>query len=364
MQIKEITNYLESLSPLGSQESYDNSGLICGDKNWELTNALISLDCLESTVDEAIQKGCNLIISHHPIVFKGLKKINGSNYIERVLISAIKHDIALYAIHTNLDNYKLGVNKKIGDLLGVKHPKILAPASQSLEKLSVFTPVTHQDSVLNALFDAGAGHIGNYSECSFSSEGNGSFKANEKAAPHVGEKNQRHYEPEVKLEVLMSTHRKNAIIQAMLSTHPYESVAYDIVPINNLNYDEGSGMYGELDKPLPTLDFLKHLKSIFNCGVIRHTNIHQKNIKKVAWCGGSGSFLLPNAKGVDADIYITGDFKYHEFFDAENKIIIADIGHFESEQFTIELIHEILSKKFTTFAAYLTESKTNPVNYF
>ena len=364
MLIKEITDYLESLAPLGSQESYDNSGLICGDKNRKLTNALISLDCLETTVDEAIEKGCNLIISHHPIVFKGLKKLNGKNYVERVIIKAIKHDVALYAIHTNLDNYKYGVNKKIGDLLGVKDPQILAPGTQTLEKLSVFTPVSHKEEVLNAMFKAGAGHIGNYSECSFGSEGTGSFKANGSATPFVGEKDQRHYEPEIKLEVLISRHKKGQIISHMIQAHPYESVAYDIVPINNSNHDEGAGMYGELDEPMPVTDFLNHLKSTFDCGVIRHTNLHQDTIKKVAWCGGSGSFLLAHAKGVSADIYITGDFKYHEFFDAENQIIIADIGHFESEQFTIELIHEILSKKFTTFAPYLTEIKTNPVNYF
>ncbi len=364
MLIKEITNYLESLAPLGSQESYDNSGLICGDCNWKLTNALISLDCIEDTVDEAIAKGCNLIISHHPIVFRGLKRLNGKNYIERTVIKAIQNNIALYAIHTNLDNYKFGVNRKIGEILGIKNPQILAPTKQTLEKLTVFVPKNHKDDVANALFETGAGHIGNYSECSFESTGTGSFKGNSEAQPFVGQKETRHYEPETKIEVITTIHNRNKVVQKMLAVHPYESVAYDIIQLNNINTDEGAGMFGNLEDPMPVNDFLELVKTRFNCGIIRHTKPHTNTIKKVAWCGGSGSFLLAHAKGVKADIYITGDFKYHEFFDAENQIIIADIGHFESEQFTIELIRDILSKKFTTFAPYLTEKITNPVNYF
>ena len=364
MQIKDITDYLESLAPLSSQESYDNSGLICGDKTTELTNALISLDCIETTVDEAIEKGCNLIISHHPIVFKGLKQLTGKNYIERTVIKAIKNDIALYAIHTNLDNYKLGVNRKIGDIIGIKDPKILAPSAQTLQKLSVFVPVSHKAEVLEALFLAGAGHIGNYSECSFQSTGTGTFKANNAASPYVGEIDQQHAEAEIKIEVLISKHSQQKVVHSLINAHPYESVAYDIFNLNNLNHFEGSGMYGSLNESMPTMEFLQLLKTRFKCDVIRHTNLHKSIIKKVAWCGGAGSFLLPHAKGVNADIFITGDFKYHEFFDAEEDTIIADIGHFESEQFTIDLISEILLKKFTTFAPYLTERRTNPVNYF
>ena len=364
MRIAEITNYLESFAPISSQESYDNSGLIVGDSKTEVTNALISLDCTEEIVEEAIQRGCNLIIAHHPIVFKGLKKFNGSNYVERTVIKAIKHDIAIYAIHTNLDNYQMGVNKKIGDLIGVSNPQILSPSSQKLVKLAVIVPLTHVEAVKNTLFSCGAGQIGNYNECSFSTEGEGTFKASPNANPHVGEIGERHHEKETKVEVIVSSHLLGNTIAAMINAHPYEEVAYDCIPLLNKNSEEGAGMIGKLAEPIAEEAFLSMLKKVFNCGVIRHTSLLNKPIQKVAWCGGAGSFLLGAARGKGADIYITGDFKYHEFFDAENQIIIADIGHFESEQYTIELLDELLRKKFATFAPCLTEINTNPVKYF
>lgn len=364
MQIAEITKYLESLAPITSQESYDNSGLIVGDPKTELTNALISLDCTEEIVDEAVQKGCNLIIAHHPIVFKGLKRLNGKNYVERTVIKAIQNDVAIYAVHTNLDNYKNGVNRKIGDLIGIKNPRILSPAGNRLFKLVVFCPANHVENVKNAIFEAGAGKIGNYSECSFSTEGSGTFKANEKANPFVGYIGDRHHEPEIKIEVMASTHSMGNIIAAMQKAHPYEEVAYDCIPLLNKNQDEGAGMIGELSEPIETIEFLSLIKELFKCGFIRHTELIKDTIKTVAWCGGAGSFLLGAAKSQGADIYITGDFKYHEFFDAENQIVIADIGHFESEQYTIELLSELLTKKFATFAPCLTEINTNPVKYF
>ena len=364
MTIGEITNYLESLAPPGSQESYDNSGLITGSKNTEVTNALISLDCTEAIIDEAIRKKCNLVISHHPIVFKGLKKLTGKNYVERTVIKAIQHNIAIYAIHTNLDNYNLGVNKKIGDLLGIKNPRILQPAENKLVKLSVYVPKIHHDHVMEAVFSAGAGHIGNYSECSFSTAGNGTFKAGNDTTPFVGEKEKRHVEPEVKLEVLAAVHRIHTVVQAMLAAHPYEEVAYDIFPLLNTNKFEGAGMVGELETSMSESEFLQKLKSTFGCKVIRHTALLNKPVKTVAWCGGSGSFLLSKAIAAKADFFITGDFKYHEFFDADNQIAIADIGHFESEQFTIELLNDLILKKFANFAPCLTENITNPVNYF
>lgn len=364
MNIKTITDYLEQLAPLSSQESYDNSGLIVGDSQTEVTGTLISLDCTEDVVEEAIKKGCNLIISHHPIVFKGLKKLNGKNYVERTVIKAIKNDIALYAIHTNLDNYLYGVNDKIAKTIGIQSPKILSPSHQSLLKLVTYVPLEHKEMVLNALFNAGAGQVGHYSECSYSLEGHGTFKAEEGSQPFVGEKFQRHTEKENRIEVLVSKHQKSAVVSALLGSHPYEEVAYDLIPLANTNAYEGAGMIGELESPMPVEQFFNHIKSAFKCGNIRHTDWHKKEIKRVAWCGGAGSFLLPAAKAQKADIYITGDFKYHEFFDAENQIIIADIGHFESEQYTIELIAELLSKKFTKFAPCLTETNTNPVKYF
>ena len=364
MKVAEIAKILEEIAPLSSQESYDNSGLIVGNPNMEVNNALISLDCTEAIVDEAIEKDCNLIISHHPIVFKGLKKLTGRNYVERTVLKAIKNDIAIYAIHTNLDNYKLGVNRKIGDLLGISNPKILAPVSGKLMKLVVFIPTDQLDVVRNAMFDAGAGSIGDYEECSFSSEGMGSFKGGDNSNPSYGEKGERSYEPETKVEVLLPTHISTKVVKSMIKAHPYEEVAYDLIPLANTNNYEGAGMIGELDKEMGEEEFLALLKEQFKTGCIRHTKLLNKSIKTVAWCGGSGSFLLGKAKAQNADVFITGDFKYHEFFDAEDQIVIADIGHYESEQFTIQLISELIRKKIPTFAPYLTEQNTNPVNYF
>jgi len=364
MQIKEITSYLESLAPLATQESYDNSGFICGDKNIEVTNALISLDCTEDIIQEAIDRGCNLVISHHPIVFVGLKSFTGKNYVERTVIKAIKNDIAIYAIHTNLDNYEFGVNKKIGNFLNIKSPRILSPNSASISKLITLVPTSHKDQILEALFNAGAGQIGNYSECSFSSEGQGSFKANKKANQFIGETNTRHLESEAKVEVIIPNHKVSQVLNELIKNHPYEEVAYDIIQLQNKNKNQGSGMIGELENEMDTVEFLQFLKDTFKCGIIKHTELVNSKVKKIAWCGGSGSFLLHKAKQQQADIFITGDFKYHEFFDAENQIIIADIGHFESEQFTIELISELLSKKFIKFAPCLTEINTNPVKYY
>lgn len=364
MKIGEIIQILESVAPLSTQESYDNSGLIVGDKSTEITGTLISLDCTEDIVDEAIEKGCNLIISHHPIVFKGLKKFNGKNYVERVVIKAIQNGIALYAIHTNLDNYQLGVNKMIGSKLGIEQTRILSAKENQLEKIVTYVPTEHLLQVQNALFNAGAGNIGDYSDCSFSSEGTGTYKGNEDSNPAYGEKGKRHYEAEHKLEVLVEKNKTHSAIQALLSAHPYEEVAYDVLILNNKHPYLGSGMIGELDEAVPVVEFLERLKKQFNCGVIRHTELCKTTIKKVAWCGGSGSFLLSAAKSQNADIFITADFKYHEFFDAENQIIIADIGHYESEQFTIELIRDIITKKIPTFAPCLTEHNTNPVKYF
>lgn len=364
MRIKEVISYLESLAPLSSQETYDNCGLIVGDKSTEISQVLISLDCIESTVDEAIEKGCNLIISHHPIVFGGLKKLNGKNYVERTVIKAIKNDVAIYAIHTNLDNYQFGVNREIGERLGLTNIQVLAPKKNVLSKLVCFCPSQKTDTVLNAMFDAGAGSIGNYSNCSFKSSGEGTFMPNAEANPFTGVSGELSKESEDRLEVLVSNHKISDVVQAMIGAHPYEEVAYEVYPISNVNQSEGSGMFGVLNAPMELTKFLNKIKQTFACDVIRHTSSTGKMIRKVAYCGGSGSFLLDNAKRIQADIFITGDFKYHEFFDAEDEIVIADIGHFESEQYTSMLLERILTKKFTKFAVLVTEINTNPINYF
>jgi dinuclear metal center YbgI/SA1388 family protein len=363
MQLKEITKYLEQLAPLSSQESYDNSGLIVGDPEMEISAVLVSLDCTEAILDEAISLGANLIIAHHPIVFKGLKRLNGANYVERTVIKAIKNDTAIYAIHTNLDNYRFGVNHEIGRRLGLHDLKVLQPAKDTLSKLVVYVPHDQVEHVRNVMFESGSGNIGDYSDCSFELEGDGSFRPGDNTNPAVGEIGKREIVKETRIEVLVSNHSIGQVVQGMIKAHPYEEVAYDVIPIKNLNQYEGAGMIGELLEPMDESNFLHQLKEKFGCGVIRHTDLLGKPIRKVAFCGGSGSFLLTNAMRQKADIFITGDFKYHEFFDAEEKIVIADIGHYESEQFTIDLIGELLKKKFATFAVHLTAINTNPINY-
>lgn len=363
MLLRDIMAHLESLAPISLQESYDNSGLLVGSPSWRVNAALICLDCTPEIVEEAKAKGCNLIIAHHPIVFSGLKKINGKNYVERTIIAAIKNDIAIYAIHTNLDNVKNGVNQKICEKLGLVNTKILAPKKELLFKLAVFVPKTHVEIVKNVIFETGAGQIGKYDECSFSMPGEGSFRATEEATPFVGQIGKRHSEEEIRIEVILPKWLTNRTITAIKTVHPYEEVAYDIYALENEYTMVGSGMIGELPTPVPPLDFLKRIKQEMEADGVRYTAFHKDEIKTVAVCGGSGSFLLGNALAVGADLFVTADFKYHQFFDADNRIIIADIGHYESEQFTIELISDWMGKKFATFATHLAETVTNPVRY-
>lgn len=364
MKIKEIISYLEQLAPPPYQEHYDNAGLITGQSAWECKGALICLDATEEVIIEAKKNNCNLVIAHHPIIFKGLKKINGKNYVERTIINAIKNDIAIYAIHTNLDNMISGVSGKMASLLGLQNQRVLSPRENSLKKLFTFIPNDHVSEVRKALFDAGAGHIGNYSECSFNAPGIGTFKAGEGTNPFKGETGKIHEEEEMKIEVVFPFFLQQQIIKALITAHPYEEVAYDIVNLSNNYQLVGSGILGTLPEPLEALEFLKILKKTFRVPVIRHTELLEKPVQKVALCGGAGSFLIPTALAMEADIYITGDVKYHEFFDADNKMVIADIGHYESEQFTINLLHELLELKFPNFAVLKTEVNTNPLRYF
>ena len=363
MQLKQITNFIESVAPLAFQESYDNAGLIIGRLDDEITGILITLDVTEEILDEAISKNLNLIVCHHPIVFNGVKKLNGKNYIERCVAKAIKNDIAIYAAHTNLDSVFGGVNSKICEKLELQNCRILAPTPGFLKKLVTFVPVSDSEKVRKALFDAGAGHIGNYDSCSFNQTGNGTFRGNDQTNPYVGEKNQLHTEEETRIETIFSKHMQSKVIQALLQAHPYEEVAYDIYPLDNDYSQSGIGMIGELGQPMNEMEFLRKLKEAFKCEVVKHTQLLGKPISKVAVCGGSGSTYLSKAMAQNADIFISGDFKYHQFFDAENQIIIADIGHYESEQFTKEVFYELLTKKFPKFAVHLSDFSTNPVSY-
>ena len=363
MIIREIITYIETVAPPAFQESYDNAGLIIGDPETTVTSALITLDVTEAVIDEAIETGCELIIAHHPILFKGIKRLNGTNYVERCVIKAIKNDIAIYAAHTNLDSVIGGVNTKICEKIGLTDLRILAPVKEQLLKLVTFIPDDHLDNVRDALFAAGAGSIGKYDKCSFGTEGTGTFRGGKESNPYVGDVGEYHFEKETRIETIIPRHLKNNIMNALLKTHPYEEVAYDIYPLENTLQQVGAGMIGELPGAEHEIDFLSRLLQIFGCKNIRHTYLLGKPVKKVAVCGGSGSFLLSAAIKAGADVFITADMKYHDFFDAEEKIVIADIGHYESEQFTKELFYEILIKKFPNFALRLSEVKTNPVLY-
>ena len=364
MRIKDITAALEAWAPRSLQEEYDNSGLQVGDPETEVNSALVCLDCTEAVVEEAARLGCGLIISHHPVIFRGLKSLSGKGYVERTILVAIKHGIALYAIHTNLDNVISGVNAEIAARLGLKDLRVLDPKPGQLRKLVVFVPKDHAGSVLGAMFQAGAGRIGNYDECSFSGEGHGTFRAGENTDPHVGQTGVRHTEPETRVEVIVPVTAEPAVVSAMITAHPYEEVAYDLVPLANAHQGIGSGMVGVLDEPLEERGFLAYLKQAFDLKVIRHTKLLDRPVRKVALCGGSGAFLINKAKAAGADAYLTGDIKYHEFFDADSKLLLADIGHYGSEQFTMNLIQRRLGELFPTFAVRLTENVTDPIYHY
>ena len=355
---------MENVAPLALQESYDNAGLITGNPESEVSSALVTIDVTEDVVEEAIDKNAGLIIAHHPIIFSGLKKITGKTYVERTVIKAIRNDIAIYAAHTNLDFVTGGVNSKICEKLGLKNCRVLQPVSGQLKKLVTFIPHESAEMVRTAVFEAGAGHIGNYSHCGYNLEGTGSFRGGEDTNPYVGEKGQVHLEEEIRFETIFPAWLQSKIVKAMLKTHPYEEVAYDIYTLENKFEKAGAGMIGEIETPISETDFLKLLKKTFETGCVKHTALTGKNVQKVAVCGGAGAFLLNQAVGANADFFVTGDFKYHQFFDAETKIVIADVGHYESEQFTKELFYELLTKKFPKFAVRFSEVKTNPVFYF
>jgi dinuclear metal center YbgI/SA1388 family protein len=364
MKIREIIDLLESYADPSLQESYDNAGLITGNAGEECTGVICSLDATEEVIMEAKKKNYNLVVSHHPIVFKGLKRINGSNYVERTIIAAIKNDIAVYAIHTNLDNVQNGVNGRIAAMMGLKNISVLAPKEAVLKKLFTFVPVEKAEQVRAAIFNAGAGMIGNYSECSFNSEGTGTFKPGEESNPFIGEKGRRHNEPELRIEAVFPAYLEKGIVSSMKKAHPYEEVAYDIISLTNNHPGIGSGMIGSLEPAVSAEEFLEMVRHVFKVPFVRHTKPTGRSIKTVAICGGAGSFLISKALRAGADAYVTADIKYHEFFDANDRIMVCDAGHYESEQFTIDLLQEVIARKFPTFAVLKTEVNTNPVRYF
>jgi dinuclear metal center YbgI/SA1388 family protein len=336
---------------------------LVGDSQMEVTAVLICIDVTENVIDESISKNCNLIVSHHPLIFSGLKQITGQNEVQRCITKAIKNDIAIYAAHTNLDNVLHGVSGKMAEKIGLKNFQILQPKQDILLKLITYVPKIHSFAVREALFTAGAGQIGNYDSCSFNVEGIGTFRPNQNSQPFVGEINEFHSENETRIEVILPDYLKFKVLEALLKTHPYEVPAYDFIPLENSWNEVGAGVVGDLEIEEDELSFLNRIKLIFNVPTISHTNLLNKKIKRVALCGGSGSSLLSDAISAKADVFISADFKYHEFFKAENRILIADIGHFESEQFTKDIFFEIITKKMPTFAVQISDSKTNPINY-
>lgn len=364
MNISHITSFLETIAPPSLQESYDNAGLITGRSDWECSGVICCIDATEDVINEAVLRNCNFVVAHHPIIFSGLKKINGKNYVERAIISAIKNDIAVYAIHTNLDNVITGVNGMIAGKLGLQNISILSSKKNQLKKIYFFVPPAQAQKVMSALFEAGGGRIGNYSECSFSVNGTGTFKPNENANPFSGEIGKREEAEELKIEVLFPSWLEHKIIAALQASHPYEEVAYEVISIDNSHQHIGAGVTGELPEAISETEFLQKLKECFGLQIIRHTAFTGKPVEKVSACGGAGIFLLKDAINSDSDVYITSDVKYHEFFDADGRILLADIGHFESEQFTMELLVTLLEQKFPNFAVLKTGVNTNPVHYF
>lgn len=360
--IKDICTAMETWAPLQWQESYDNAGLLTGNKQQEVTGILICLDCTEEVVLEAIEKKCNLIIAHHPIIFKGLKSVTGKNYVERTIIQAIKNDIAIYTSHTNLDHAPKGVSYHLASQLSITG-NVLSPLSDALKKLSFFVPLQHQESVRNAIHQAGGGNIGNYSECSFSSTGEGRFTPGAESKPTIGTNLQAEVVNEAKVEIIYPKYAESTIIQALKSSHPYEEVAYYIQALDNEWNEVGAGYIGELPTEMTNDAFLQFVKEKLGLQHLKYTKTAGKKIRKVAVCGGAGSFLIKTAMAAGADAYITGDIKYHEFFDAENRMLLIDVGHYESEVMIKDAICSYLSNIFCNFAVLKSEINTNPINF-
>lgn len=365
LKVRDIAAWLETWAPRHLAESYDNVGLLVGSADAEVTKVLVSLDCTESVVEEAEREGCQMIVSHHPVIFGGLKRLNGSNDVERTVMRAVRSGIALYAIHTNLDNVMTGVNRHLGELLGCvpESLRILRPMGAKLEKWSVFVPLAHVEAVRKAMASAGAGHIGNYDSCSFASEGIGTFRAREGANPHVGAVGEWHREPEGKLEMVVPVEVAGAVRQAMLGAHPYEEVACDRVVLENGRVDLGAGMVGELPGPMAWEAFADQVKNALGGQVLKHTAPVKDQVQRIAMCGGSGAFLMGDAVRSGADVYVTSDVKYHEYFQAEGRFQLFDVGHYESEWQTSALIANKINEKFPNFAVRLSTIRTNPVIY-
>ena len=363
MTLAELCKFLDSTVPLSFQESYDNAGLQLGNPSMELTGALLTIDVTEEVISEAGNAGCNLIISHHPVIFGGIKKLAGRDYTERLVAKAIKDDIAIYSSHTNLDAAEFGVSRKMAEKIGLTRVKPLVPLKGRLLKLVTFIPEAYLDRVRDAIFEAGAGVIGNYDRCGFTLPGTGSFRPGENTTPFSGEKGRLHFENEVRFETILYSHLRVSVIRALLDAHPYEEVAYDLYPLENDNIPAGMGCIGELPSATAGKEFIRSAAAAFGAGGLRYTGLTDRQIRKVALCGGAGSSMIRDAVSAGADAFVTGDIKYHSFFDADGKLLLLDIGHYESEKFTTEILYDLIIKKFPKFALRFSETNTNPINY-
>ena len=367
--VHDLARLLEAAAPLAYQESYDNAGLQCGNPQAEVTGVLIALDCTPAVVAEALRRGCNVVVCHHPVIFRPLKRLTGANEVEQTLIAALKNDVAIYAAHTNLDNVRGGVNDKLAEKLGLRKTRVLAPQSGTLARLITYVPHRPEDQqaevagrVLAALYAAGAGQVGQYANCSFQTPGTGTFTPGAGTRPLIGTPNQPETVPELRLEVLLPLHRQAAVLRALRAAHPYEEVAYELIKLENTQ-EVGAGLVGELPAPMAPAAFRAMLKAQLLVPVVRHTAF-EREIRTVAICGGAGAFLIGAARAAGADAYVTGDVKYHEFFGAEGQLMLCDVGHFESEQFTNEVFSDLLTAGFgRTFAVLISETPTNPVQY-
>lgn len=364
MTIKDVISKIEKRISISQAEDFDNVGLLCGLPERNVSGILVCHDALENVVEEAIVKNCNLIVCFHPIIFSGLKSLTGKNYVERAVLKAIENKIAIYAIHTAWDNDFFGVNAGICNHLGLKNLNILQPKKNNLKQLNVYVPKDHSENLKEALFDAKAGNIGFYDECSFTTEGSGTFRPIAGSKPFSGEQNVRENADEVMISVIFESFKQNQIVSEMKSAHPYEEVAHQIISLDNENQYSGLGMFGEFETEMDEAEFLKFVKDKFNLEIIKHSDFTGKKIKRVGVLGGSGASGIKSALAKKCDAYLTGDLKYHDYFLAESKMLLCDIGHYESEQFVGEQLFEILSQNFSTFAVLKSSEKTNPVNYF
>lgn len=363
MKLKELTQFLDSEIPLSFQDNYDNSGLQVGDPEKDITSALLTLDVTEAVLDEAVDNEVDLIISHHPVIFTGIKSLSGRTYTEKIIQKAIRNEVAIYSAHTNLDVMSYGVSRKMAEKLDLQNVIVLVPLKEKFMKLVTYIPESHLDAVREAVFAAGAGVIGKYDSCGFVSQGTGSFRGDENTNPFVGKKGKLHFETEMRFETVLLSHLKNKVIKALIDKHPYEEVAYDVFALENNNFEFGMGCIGELPMALPESDFIKLVSDTFCSKGLRYSKPVGRELKKIALCGGAGASLLNTAILTGADAFVTADIKYHNYFDAENRILLIDSGHYESEKFTTEILYDLIIKKFPKFAVRFSKTNTNPINY-